>query len=390
MKKNVKLLRILCILLISCNLHASSISSRNLPTQHLQYKIISFFVDLFSTHDSVQTINDKSSNDIVSFLKLTSTKSTAAFVLATGDYQSNGNGNWDDPNSWRLYNTATGLYDIIPLTYPGELSGSYTVTIQASDTISVSSNLTINSIGDLVINGTLNLSSNLTTTAMGNVTVNGTLILGDNTSNQHITTLNTQQLTIATTTPEIGTLIFYGPKVRLNLPSNAALIIEPSSTINGDCTNNDEIFIGSDKYATCVGGGSTTYSFGELVASGGSINAEITTPPSNSAIEACSLVSLEGTYTGTISGTTINYQWSILDPNDATTLLTSTESGNISSSSFTPTITGDYLVSFEVSDDSYTNVETRIVTVTNDTTPPTITCPANVTVSANASCEATG
>ena len=70
------------MLLISCNLHASSITSHTIPTQHLQYKIISFFVELFSNNNAIQDVqnnNGKSSNDIVSTSKLNTTKSVTAF-----------------------------------------------------------------------------------------------------------------------------------------------------------------------------------------------------------------------------------------------------------------------------------------------------------------------
>ncbi|MGE5944186.1 MAG: LamG-like jellyroll fold domain-containing protein [Flavobacteriales bacterium] len=327
---------------MSCNLNASNLSSSAyynfLPT----HKIATYFVNLFSKNKDLQTTYKVS---VKTNLNLSKTIVTAV-VDVTGDFRSNGNGDWTDSGSWETWD---GSAWVATAFYPGQNSGNYTVTIQAGNTITISTNFTTQSIGDVIIDGTL--------------------ILGDGTSSQHETTLTTELIRISST----GTLTFDGNKVRLILhnPTNSAIIIEPSGTIDGDCTNNDEIFIGTNKYATCVGSGSTTYSFGDIVASGGTINSEINIPSSNYITESCSSVSLEGTYTGSITGT-VNYQWYLLDPDGITTSLTSTLSSNISSSSFTPTKLGDYLVSLEVNDDNYTNVETRIVTV-EDTTAPVIT-----------------
>ena len=266
-----------------------------------------------------------------------------SFGQNTGDFRSYTSGAWNSFGSWETWD---GISWGPTLSYPGENTGTYNVTI-----------LTVHSI---------TIASDFSTFSMGTVIVNGTLILGDGTSNQHNTTLSTTLLTIGST----GILTFSGPKVKLTLPdSNAVLIIQPSGIINGSCTNNDEIFIGTKKYANCVGSGPNIYSFGDILNAGGTFNAVINTPSSDPYVaEACSLVSLEGGYNGTVSGT-INYKWFLRDPdNNVTTLSTST------AANFTPTILGEYLVSFEVTSvsDSSTNLQTLTINV-GDTTKPIIT-----------------
>ena len=275
-----------------------------------------------------------------------------------GDFRSNSTGTsaWISSTSWETWNGSTW---IATSEYPGQNSGTYTVTILTGKTITI--------------------SSNLSSVSMGSLIINGTLILGDGTSNQHITTLSTKLLTINST----GTLTFSGPKVRLTLPApDAVLIIEPSGKIDGSCTNNDEIFIDTNKYATCVGSGTKTYSFGEIVAAGGTVNAKITNPASDPIlVSGCTLINLTGGYDGIENNVT--YQWKVRFPDGSTTII---KSGNLAddttptSTSFTPNLSGEYLVSLEVTTTSLaTNVETRTFNV-EDTTNPTITCPANISV----------
>ncbi|MBL4725049.1 MAG: hypothetical protein JKY73_06750, partial [Lutibacter sp.] len=280
-------------------------------------------------------------NYIVLFFALFS--AIYSFGQAVGDFQSNSSGEWTTLTSWQTWDGSSwGLVS----EYPGQSTGTYTVTILAGHTISI--------------------STNLTTLAMGELLVDGSLILGDGTSTQHSTTLTTDLITIGNS----GVITFDGIKVRLTLPNpNSAILILNGGTINGKCTNNDEIFIGSTKYATCVGGGSTTYSFGNLIAAGGTFNAVITIPPSDPyIIEACTSVNLTGTYTGSTTGT-VTYEWKLKYEGD----LNFTSLGVGENLPFSPTIVGNHFLSFEVTDDFYTNVETRVFNITADVTVPTIT-----------------
>ena len=273
---------------------------------------------------------------------------------------------WNDASSWETWNGSTWE---VASSYPGQNTGIYTTTILDNTIITIPSNLSTTSIGSLIIGGTL--------------------LLGNGTSNQHITTLSTNLLVIKPT----GTLTFSGPKVRLTLPaSNAVLIIEPSGTINGSCTNNDEFFIDTSKYASCVGSGTNTYSFGDLIAAGGSVNAKITSPVTNPTdVSGCALINLTGGYDGVENNVT--YQWIVRDPNGLTTIINSGSLVNstiTTSTSFTPNLPGEYLVSLEITTTSLaTNVETRTFNII-DTTNPTITAPVNITTTTNTACTATG
>ncbi|MFT5245195.1 MAG: hypothetical protein ACI8QQ_003144, partial [Psychroserpens sp.] len=195
------------------------------------------------------------------YLILLLTISLSSFGQATGDFQSKTGGpaEWNTYTSWQIYNGSTFVDAIASDGYPGENSTTSpypTVTILAGQTINISLSLTIpNEIKELIIFGTLGM--------------------GDDTSTQNDTSLITNLITIEST----GNLDFNGGKVKLTLPSsNAAISVSSGGNIGGSCTSNDEIFIGSTKYATCSGGGSSAYSFGQVVSGGGTLQAEITNP----------------------------------------------------------------------------------------------------------------
>ena len=276
-----------------------------------------------------------------------------------GDFRSNNTGPsvWTSSSSWETWDGASNW--IAATEYPGQNTGTYTVTISTGTTITI--------------------PTNLSTAAMGSLIINGTLILGDDTSNQHITTLSTKLVSIN----PAGKLTFSGAKVRLILPApDAVLIIGPTGTIDGSCTNNDEIFIDTIKYATCVGSGTNTYSFGDLISAGGTINAKITDPVSNPVtVSGCTLINLTGGYDGIENN--VNYQWKVRFPDGSTTALNSgslADNTITASTSFTPDLPGEYLVSLEITTTSLaTNVETRTFNVV-DATNPAISCPTNITV----------
>jgi hypothetical protein len=72
-----------------------------------------------------------------------------------------------------------------------------------------------------------------------------------------------------------------------------------------------KFFIGSTKYATCKGGSSNTYSFGQIV-SGGTLKAVITNPSTeNVTVELYQF--LFGWLYGT--ETNVTFKWNLTDPN---------------------------------------------------------------------------
>ncbi|UKM66456.1 T9SS type A sorting domain-containing protein [Flavobacteriaceae bacterium GSB9] len=281
---------------------------------------------------------------------------TTALILAdtSGDYRSVQDGNWTTLSTWEYYN---GSAWVAATSYPGELAGTNIVTIDAANTITVGLNLTTESMGDVIVNGTLIL---------------------DPPGTPNTITLSTLSLNI-----NGGTLSFLGTKVRLDLPDAASVITidNGGSLTAGTCNNNNEIYIGSSKYAACSGSGGTVYTFGEVVASGGNVNAMITVPPSDPIdVSSCDPINLTGGYTGTGTETNVTFEWTLLDSdgNIATiTTLTPTPPSNTladenetTTATFTPTIEGEYLVSLEITTTAgATNVETRTFNVSDTDAP---------------------
>ncbi|MCM2302712.1 MAG: lamin tail domain-containing protein, partial [Flavobacteriaceae bacterium] len=280
-----------------------------------------------------------------------------AVAQTHGDYRSvaSGPSNWTTLTSWEYYN---GSIWITPTSYPGQLAGTNTVTIQMGHNIQIGTN-------------------NLNTETIGSVIINGELNLVAPNTNQFSIILNTTQLTISGAGSSLN---FNGVKVKLTLSNGAGILISEGGVIGGSCTNNDEIFIGSQKLAVCVGAGSgQVFTFGELIDAGGSLNAAITSPSTNQN-DVCigTTITLIGNYIGV--ATDVTYEWSVITPDNATVpiipdILSSGSLPNTTtnaSSSFLITNSGQYLFRFVVSGTIggivYSHLETVTVTVVN--TPP--------------------
>ncbi|WP_040474117.1 HYR domain-containing protein, partial [Flavobacterium frigoris] len=283
---------------------------------------------------------------------------------STGDFQSNTSitSDWSSNTSWETYD---GSNWIVASTYPGENPGTYTVTIQSGHEIIISSNLSTTSMGHVIVKGTLNLNPN-------------TL---PNTINLNTTSLNIDE----------GSLKFSSNKVRLNLPSAAIITLENNGNFAGSCTITDEIYIDTRLYPTCLTGASKIYTLGEILPSAGNVNVNITDPatdPVNSS--TCTTINLTGGYSGTDTGVT--YKWILRDPNGLNTTIISgslDSSAKTTSTSFTPSTIGQYLVSLEVTTATLaTNIETRTFNIT-DTSNPVLTPEANQEVILSGSCTAT-
>ncbi|MBD0823966.1 LamG-like jellyroll fold domain-containing protein [Aestuariibaculum marinum] len=330
------------------------------PTSSLYYGAISDYARFVET-ELVSTVNYRQS---------VSENFETNLVLADviGDYRSKvgGTSEWSLSTSWEYFD---GTNWVNATNYPGGTSGSGTVTIQSGTTISISSNYVVPFQFDSLI-------------------IYGTLVIGDGTSNNTNISLTTTQVNIEST----GELEFSGNKVSLTLTEpNTTLIIESSGNITGnitgDCTNNNEIHIGTIKYAVCNGGSTSTYTFDELVAAGGSLNAVINAP-STSISCPNQTINLSGYYDGTAT-TPISYLWEVLDPSNNPVPVTNNTSAT--TASFTPTIDGDYSISFIVTESNgFSNLKSITVTVT-DNENPTVNATSNVvtTTSADASGDCT-
>uniref|UniRef100_UPI00356B6063 choice-of-anchor D domain-containing protein n=1 Tax=Lutibacter sp. TaxID=1925666 RepID=UPI00356B6063 len=287
---------------------------------------------------------------------LNSVSVQVVFGQTTGDFRSkNTTGNWSDSLSWQTYN---GTAWDNATTYPGQNTGTYNVTIQSTHTISISSNFT---------------AAGYPTVNMGSVVVNGTLSIGGSELIQIY--LTTPLLSIAST----GVLNFVNQKTELYLSSNAVLQINSGGTITGKTSNNSEIYIDNQLVAVGAGGGGSVVTFSTLVAGGGSLNSNITTPSTSpTTISLGQPITLIGKFDGAL--TSINYQWSALDPDNFSVSITS-NSGTLANNtsvttptSFTPTKTGTYLVSLRVANAGNTlvNIETKTVIVVSSLDIPVI------------------
>ncbi|TVZ60061.1 HYR domain-containing protein [Flavobacteriaceae bacterium MAR_2010_105] len=305
-------------------------------------------------------IKFKTPNHFLSFALFCLLTVGSLFGQTAGDFRSAGNGNWTAIGSWETYNGTVWL----PATsYPGQNVPPPTPNVEILGV------------------HTITINTNLTTQALNSVTVVGNLVLSPpNPAN--LITLNTQTLNISG-----GNVNFALVKTRLDLPSGAVITIDSGGSLTATtCNNNNEIYIGTRKYAACVGSPGGVYTFGEVSTAGGNVNANITIPVSGPvAVSGCTTINLTGKYDGTFAGP-VNYTWTFTNPSGTTTGIGSGSLANTSattSTSFNATTTGTYTAYLEVTNGTFTNVESRTFNVT-DTTPPTITCPANININTDA------
>ncbi|MES2240037.1 MAG: HYR domain-containing protein [Bacteroidota bacterium] len=256
-----------------------------------------------------------------------------SYSQVNGDFQSKATGNWESTSSWETWSGGTW---VAASNYPGQIAGTYTVTILSTHTITVSTNLSTTSIGDVIVTGSLNLQGG---------------------SNPKQISLNTALLYLTST----GILNFSTQKTQLYLPNNAAIKIDSGGNISGACSYNTEIYIDNKLIAVCNGGGGSVLTFGEIVAGTGTLNANIISPPDfTSTICNGTNIALSGGYTGTPNGA-VTYLWTVKDPNNTDVTISNSTS---TLTSFTPSLSGQYIISFTVTDgSSFSNTETKTVTV---------------------------
>ena len=274
---------------------------------------------------------------LIVFLFFIGTISRAQVV---GDFRSLTSGNWATASSWQIFN---GTSWDTTTSYPGQNAGNYNVTIQAGHIIS---------------------SSGISTQPMGMLTISGILRLNGNNSPVNFF-FNTQLIYITPNLSPYASIDFF-KKTNLILPVDAVLRVWSGGLI-GNCNNNQEIQIGSIKYAVCEGGSGPTFTFEQLMAAGGTLNSVGTIPP-----KACqgSVVQLQGGYTGAI-GTPVTYNWSSSGP----AVLTFSPSNINKDPTITPTVAGAYSITLTVNTKKdniqiYSNTEssTLIVAPTSSVT----------------------
>ena len=282
----------------------------------------------------------------------------AAVWQVSGDYRSTNTGAavspfyWKSNTSWEYYNGAGW----IPATnYPGEIPGTGAVLIRTGDVINIG-------------------SGGISTKLMGTLTISGSLVLtGINNGTIGIDFFFDTQTIIVT---PLSGIIKFVDKVNLKLPTTATLQVTKDTSQNpayygliGDCNHNQDIFIGTNVYAYCNGGGSTELTFLQVMTEGGTPNAIAT---SNAPVCQGSPINLFGSYSG-VQSATATYSWSIVNPVGVITTMT-TQNPTISAAvSGTYAITLTYSVTYNGI--TYSNSETIAVLV--NAVPILTTSPSN-------------
>jgi hypothetical protein len=254
-----------------------------------------------------------------------------------GDYRTATNGNWASSATWEVFN---GSIWTSSSSYPGQEAGSYAINIQYGHTVSVP-------------------NTGIITTAMGPVVINGRLNLNGGNTTVVDFSLNTPQITI---TPDLITpaSIEFIKKCKLILPLDAIIKVWTNGLI-GDCNNNQEINIGANTFAVCNGAPGSIFTFAELMAGGGTINAIAV--PSASSICLGESVNLTGSHSGAVANAP-TYSWS----NSGPATLIFSPSSTMQNTTITPTLGGIYTIILTVTTNNegtfYNNSE-RITLIVN-------------------------
>lgn len=256
-----------------------------------------------------------------------------------GDFRSAANGLWTNSSTWQTYNGASW---IAATSYPGQNAGTYEVTIQLGNTVTIP-------------------VTGITTQAMGTVYVHGTLFLQGNNSGV-LFTLTTEKIVVSPNLSPRAT-IYFDKKATLKLLPDAVLKVWDDGLSWDNCNNVKEIQIGTVRYANCNGAPGSIFTFRELMDGGGTLDAISSVPPLSCEGNP---VQLSGDYQGAI-GSAVTYQWSSTGPAPLNFLPSATDKNP----TVTPTAPGAYTIQLTVSTDKggliYSNTErtTLVVAPTN-------------------------
>lgn len=252
-----------------------------------------------------------------------------------GDFRSRISGVWTDPSTWETY---TGLSWTAATTYPGQLAGNYSVTIQLSHTVTI-------------------LQTGIATQAMGTVYVHGTLFLQGKNAGVTFTLLTNRLIVTPNLTPRAT--IYFDKKAILKLLPEAVLKVWDGGLSWDNCNNVKEIQIGTVRYANCNGAPGSIFTYRELMDGGGTLDAISTVPPLS--CEGNS-IQLYGDYQGAI-GSAVTYQWSSTGPSALHFAPSATSKNPV----VTPSVPGAYTIQLTVSTDKggliYSNTERTTLVV---------------------------
>tara|TARA_R110002126_G_scaffold21034_2_gene76792 strand:- start:1950 stop:5891 length:3942 start_codon:yes stop_codon:yes gene_type:complete len=248
-----------------------------------------------------------------------------AVVVAqtVGDYRSNVTaGNWTTLSSWQYYNGTTWVTPsgTSPQGYPGQFTGTGTVTIRDNQTITISSS-TPNTFGALVIGEG----------------ISRVLIVG---ADIDVKTLNV--------TINASALVKFSGNNFIFFPENTSIKINSPGKFDdgGTCNNNVAVYIGTVKFAVCKGAGNSEFTFDQVNQGGGTILAN---PSSNTPICQNGTINLFGNISGTFGATTsngsisgVNFSWSIKAPDNTISTFSALNPSFIASQSGTYIATINY------------------------------------------------
>jgi hypothetical protein len=214
-----------------------------------------------------------------------------------GDYRSVANGNWTTLSNWQYYNGSTWATPsgTSPQGYPGQFTGTGTVTIQNGNIITLNADIT-NSFTKLVIGN----ATTATASYFADFSIGGDFILK----------------TLDITIDKYAILKFTDNKGSLYLPENAGILINAPGGLAvpggpGNCNNNVNIFIGTIQFAVCTGGGAN-FTFTDLNSSGGTLYAK---PSATSPISCGDSLELKGDAVSPSASVAVGYSWIITPPN---------------------------------------------------------------------------
>lgn len=270
---------------------------------------------------------------------------TLCSAQTIGDFQSASTGEWTTLTTWQTY-TTTGW--VAAANYPGQNAGNYAVTIQAGNAVSIP-------------------NAGITTNSMGTLTISGTLILNGSNSIP-VFYLNTALIRVTPNLTPSATIDFSG-KCILKLPPDAVIEVKTGG-LSGSANNNQEIHIGIYKFAVGNGGVGVVFTFAELMAAGGTLNAIAYVPPRKCLGD---LIQLKGSYSGAI-GDPVTYSWTSIGPAP----LDFNPNPAAPEPTVVPTVAGSYTLSLTVSTkkgiELYNNTEktTLIVVPTSSVNNKTI------------------
>ncbi|MBW6492258.1 MAG: T9SS type A sorting domain-containing protein [Lentimicrobium sp.] len=260
----------------------------------------------------------------------------SGWAQTAGDYRSVTTGTWTTLSTWQRYSGTAWSTPTTAQGWPGQYTGTGAVTIV---------------LGHVVTIGT----GGIDTQPFASINIESTGRLYLNGTNQTVTfSLATSVLNI-----ESGGDVYFFNKSKLVLSADAAvsMTIDLNGLVASTCNNNAELWIGTQKYAVCAGAPGDIFTFAQLIAAGGTLDA---LPTSNGPICEGITLDLSGSYDGAF-GSAPTYSWSVTAPGGG---VTTYDTQNVSIAS---AVTGTYQARLTVTTllggTTYTNAETISIVV---------------------------